>query len=89
MYLKESEQINVLPLHVKRRCTIYKNDQDLAEAFMENHAVFQKSFVSAYNTQKLNGKQKHAESCNVRDASENSSESDPVEVRVNRNNLDL
>ena len=89
MYLKGSEQINVLPPYVKRHCTIYNNDQGLTEAFMENHAVFHKSFISVYNTYKLNGKQKHAGSFNVRDASENSSESDPVEVRVNRNNLDL
>ena len=89
MYLKEFEQINVLPLQLKRRSTIYNNDQDPAEAFIENHAVFHKSCVSVYNKQKLNRKRKHAESFDIRDAPENSSESDPIEVRVNRNNVDL
>ena len=37
----------------------------------------------------MNRKRKHAESFNVRDAPENSSESDPIEVRVNRSNVDL
>ena len=84
LYLKELELINVLPLQLKRHFTIYNNDQDLAEAFMENHAVFHKSFISVYNKLKLNQKRKHAESSNVRDASENSLESDLVEVRFTK-----
>ena len=88
-YLKEFEQINVLPPQLKRRCTIYNNDQDLVEVFIENQVVFRKSCVSVYNKQKLNRKQEHAKSFNVRDAPENSSESDPIEGRVNRSNIDL
>ena len=49
LYLKEFEQINVLPLRLKQCCTIYNNDQNLAEAFIENHVVFRKSCVSVYN----------------------------------------
>ena len=49
LYLKEFEQINVLPPQLKRRCTIYNNDQDLVEAFIENQVVFRKSCVSVYN----------------------------------------
>ena len=89
LYLKEFEEINVLPPQLKRRCAINNNDQDLAEAFIENHAVLQKSCVSVSNKQKLNRKRKHAKSFNVRDAPENSSESDPIEVRVNHSNVDL
>ena len=89
LYLKQFGQINVLPPQLKRRCTIYKNSQDLVQAFIENHAVFHKSCVSVYNRQKLKRKRKHAESFNVRDAPENSSGSDPIEVRVNRSNVDL
>ena len=37
----------------------------------------------------MNRKQKHAKSFNVRDVPENSSESDPIEGRVNRSNIDL
>ena len=37
----------------------------------------------------MNRRQKHAESFNVRDAPENSFESDPIEVRVSRTNIDL
>ena len=89
LYLKEFEQINVLPPQLKRRCTIYNNDQDLVEAFIENQVVFHKSCVSVYNKYKLNRKQKHAKSFNVRDAPENSSESDPIEVRVSHSNIDF
>ena len=87
--LKEFEQINVLPQKLKRRCTNYNNDQDLAEAFIENHAVFHKSCVTVYNKQKLNRKRKHAESLNVCDAPENSSESNAIEVRVSHSNVGL
>ena len=59
---------------------MYKNDQSLAKAFKENHAVFNKSCASVYNKQKLNRKRKHTESLNVRNAPENSFESDPIEV---------
>ena len=72
LYLKEFEQINVLAPQLKRRCTTYDNDQDLAKAFIENHEVFHKSCVTVYNKQKLNQKWKHAESLNVCDAPENS-----------------
>ena len=51
LYLKDFEQINVLPPQLKRLYTIYNSDQDLAKAFIENHAVFHKSFVSVYNKQ--------------------------------------
>ena len=64
--------------------TLHYLQQDLAEAFMENHAVFHKSFISVYNKLKLNQKRKHAESSNVCDASENSLESDLVEVRFTK-----
>ena len=74
-YLKEFKQINVLSLQLKWCCTIYNNDQDLAEAFIENHEV--------------NQKRKHAELLNVCDAPENSFETDPIEVRVSRSNVDL
>ena len=50
--------------------TTLHNDQDLAEAFIENHTVFHKSCVTVYNKQKLNRKRKHAGSFNVRDAPE-------------------
>ena len=49
LYLKEFEQINVLPPQLKRRCTIYNNAQDLVEVFIENQVVFRKSCVSVYN----------------------------------------
>ena len=65
------------------------NDHDLAEAFIENYAVFHKFYVSVYNKQKLNQKRKHAKSFYLCDAPENSSESDPTEVQVNRSNVDL
>ena len=68
LHLKKFEQVNVLPPQMKRRCTIYNNDQDLAEVFIENHAVCHISYVSVYNKQKLSQKRKHAESFNVRDA---------------------
>ena len=51
--------------------------------------MFHKSCVSVHNKQKLNQKRKHAESFNVRDASENCSWSYPIEVRVNRSDVDL
>ena len=89
LYLRELEQINVLPPQLKRRYTIYKNDHDLAEAFIENYAVFHKFYVSVYNKQKLNQKRKHAKSFYLCDAPENCSESDPSEVQVNRSNVDL
>ena len=82
LYMKKVEQMNVLPPQLKRRCAICNNDQDLVEAFIENQEVFHKSCVSVYNKQKLNRKRKHAELLNVRDAPENSSESDPIKVRV-------
>ena len=66
------------------KMTLHYLQQDLAEAFMENHAVFHKSFISVYNKLKLNQKRKHAESSNVRDASENSLESDLVEVQFTK-----
>ena len=80
--MKKVEQMNVLPPQLKRRCAICNNHQDLVEAFIENQEVFHKSCVSVYNKQKLNRKRKHAELLNVRDAPENSSESDPIKVRV-------
>ena len=79
----------MLPPQLKRRCIINNNDQDLTEAFIENHAVFQKPCLSVYNEQKLNRKRKHVESFNVRDAPENSCVSDPIEVRVNCCNVKL
>ena len=39
---------------MKRRCTIYNIDQELAEAFIENPAVFHKSFASVFNKRELN-----------------------------------
>ena len=89
LYLKEFEQIKMLPPQLRRRCTIYKNGEDLAEVFIENHVVFHKSCVSVYDKQKLNRKLKHAESFNVFDAPENPSESDPIEVRINYSSTDL
>ena len=53
LYLKEFEQTNALPPQLKRRCAMYKDDKDLSEAFIENHALFHKSCVSTYNKQKL------------------------------------
>ena len=42
LYLKEFQQINVLPPPQKRRCTIYNIYQNLVKSSIENHAVFLK-----------------------------------------------
>ena len=89
LYLKELEQINMLPPQLKRCCTIYHNKKDIAEVFIESHSVFHKSCVSVHNKQKMYRKQKHAESFNICDAPENSSESDPIDLQVNRSIVDL
>ena len=89
LYLKEFEQMNALPPQLKRRCAMYKDDKDLSEAFIENHALFHKSCVSTYNKQKLSRKRKHAESLGVSDEPQTSFEPDAVEVRINRSNANL
>ena len=70
---------------------MFTDSKQLSEAFLENHALFHKSCVSAYNKQKFNRKRKHFEAfCATDDEPQQTlSESDGAGIRINRSNTNL
>ena len=62
---------------------MFTDSKQLSEAFLENHALFHKSCVSAYNKQKLNRKRKHFEAFGATDdePQQTLSESDGAGIR--------
>ena len=57
-YLKEFEQIDSLPLRLKKFCESFITVEELFEELVRREAVFHKSCSTFYNKQKLERKRK-------------------------------